>query len=516
MRLINHSLRFWNHHPALFYGVSSLLGFYCAFYDIQYLLFPLALFFTPYLFVLRQKTYIKPLIMSLLILFSSLLYGKAHHHPFALPTEGVVGEAYMEIESVSEQSTYFGKNWMYRCHLRNFYPSDPSFSMMRNIKCTISLPQRSNLIRPLANQAYLIKGQLEQSKHARYYFKIDKKEEWLGVQGSWSLAELRYGLKQQVMTLFKEFFRDSTSAIFLSGLMTGEFDDRIMQSEFARFGLQHIMAISGFHFSVIAGILSLILRIIVPRYMRTPCVLIALTAYFLFLGNSASILRSWIMIVIALTGEYFGKNGSALNSLGVALLVILLIDPLLSQTVGFQFSFLATAAILLCFSPINFFLESIFPKRPLSQMKDMNKLNQHGYCLLAFFRQGLALALAINIFVAPISLYYFHQFSYMSLFYNFFFPLFVSLSLFLLLIGLIFSCVFFPLGQVFHSINNVYTQWILNLIYNLPHSVDVYYEAEEVSLWFVVVYVCLTFMIGIHMRSQLSEKRIENQDLAYI
>ena len=516
MNRISEILRFWNRNPALLYGILSLLGFYGSFYGLERVCIPLLLLLLPYLIGLRNKTYWKPLSMGFLILVSSWIYGSVYHRPVLLPEEGVQGEAYIAIESISEQSSHFGKNWVYRCHLHDFFSVDGGFSGLRNVKCKISLPQQSGLMRPAADKAYLVKGRLLPPPHGHYFFKVDKKEDWLSVKGSWSFSEVRYRSKQCVMKWFESLYSHARSAVFLSGLLTGEFDDRMMQSEFARFGLQHIMAISGFHFAIVASILALILRFAVPSSAVTVCVFICLTAYFVFLGNSASILRAWLMITITLSGEYFGKKGSALNSLGVALLVILPLDPLLSQTVGFQFSFLATAAILLCFAPFNYFLESLFPKRPLSQMKEMNGWNRHGYCLLVFFRQGLALAMAINVFVIPLTLYYFHRFSYMSLLYNFFFPLFVSLSVFLLLIGLVFSLLFPPIGTAIHFVNNSYTNRILDLIYNLPSSVDRYFEIEEISLGIVSVHASLIFIFGIYMKSELLKRREESSEFLFI
>lgn len=509
-------VRFWNSHPALLYGISSLLGFYGSFYGFWVLLVPISTLLIPFFFSREEARFFKPLVLSCLILFSSWVYAESYKKTPKISAEGIEGEGYVEIESLSLQSTSFGKNWVYQCHLRYFYAHEQIAPLTTNIKCTISLPYKPNLRRPRADRAYLVKGTLVPLKNGRFFLKVDKEKTWLSVKSSWSLAERRYQIKRSLTKWFDTLFHTQRSAIFLAGLTTGEFDDRIMQLEFARFGLQHIMAISGFHFGIIASILSFLLRFIASRRVGIFCVFIFLTTYFLFLGNSASILRAWLMIVISLAGDLFGKKVSALNSLGVALLVILMADPLLSESVGFQFSFVATAAILLGYAPINELLESVLPKRPLDKIKDTSLLNKHGYCLLCFFRQGLALALAINLFVCPLTLYYFHQFSWMSLFYNFFFPLFVSFSLFLLIAGVVCSLALTPLAVLIHSINNIYTGWILNLIYNLPASVDLYYEIDSIPLWPVVVHLCIVFLGGVWLNYGLSDKRLERQDLVFI
>ena len=66
------------------------------------------------------------------------------------------------------------------------------------------------------------------------------------------------------------------------------------------------------------------------------------------------------------------------------MIVILIGNPQIAYHIGFQFSFLATASILIFYNPINIALQSILPKRSLSDITTMNTLNQHGYILSCF------------------------------------------------------------------------------------------------------------------------------------
>jgi len=92
------------------------------------------------------------------------------------------------------------------------------------------------------------------------------------------------------------------SASFLKGISTGDFEDHMMVMELGRFGLQHIMAISGFHFSLVALIISTLFAGFLPRKMASSTVIFLLSCYFLFLGCSPSILRAWVMIFVVLLG----------------------------------------------------------------------------------------------------------------------------------------------------------------------------------------------------------------------
>lgn len=506
MNFIYDLILFWRSYPALLYGIAFLLGFYCAFNPTWSLWIPLLILWIPFL------SNLKPLILSISLFLAAWFFGISYYQFPTLPEEGIKGIGWVEIESLSEQHSYFGKQWLYRCRLKKFIENGSNLCLAKNIKCTISIPQKWEIHRPLANQGYIVQGMLRQSDKGSFFIKVNRNENWLALKESWSFAEFRFQAKQKASKWIKSRFSHRVSGSFLAGLATGEFDDRIMQMEFSRFGLQHLMAISGFHFSIIAAILSFFLALWVPRRLCALLIIFLLNGYFLFLGCSSSILRAWIMISIAMAGYCIKKQASGINSLGVALIGVLIVDPLLCQTMGFQFSFLATAAILLFFSPLDHFACQILPKRGLSELFEMNIWNQHAYCILSFFRQGAALAIGVNAVVLPLIFYYFNIFPLMSLFYNFFFPLFASLSMFLLLVGLILG----PFGQIVHEINNIYTKWILNLIYNIPSSVDVYFEIKNIHKEFIIIHLCIIFLIGIWIRSELFRKKQESLDFVYL
>lgn len=239
-----------------------------------------------------------------------------------------------------------------------------------------------------------------------------------------------------------------------------------------------------------------------------------LSSYFLFLGWAPSITRAWITILIALLGLLLEKRSFALNSLGVALLVTLFLDPFCCQQIGFQFSFIVTASILLFHSASKFLVEQIWKKRPLSQMVEMSSLDQHGYYILSLLREAFALAISVNLTAFPIALFYFNKFPLMSLVYNLFFPFMVSISMLLLLLGILFSWSF--LGYVFHAINNRYTEFMLNFTYNLPTSWDITWRISSFPLWLLTLYLCLIFSAGILCRHYLESKKREVEDFVFI
>jgi competence protein ComEC len=480
-------ISFWERNPALLYALAILVGYSLAFTGKLILIIPLFFLLTDWK---------KSSIVIGLSLLSFLFIHYNYEFP-NIPQEGWRGSASFDIGSLASKSTPYGAQWCYNGKL--------SMNGHKNIPCTVTFPKKEEIERPLANQSYLINGRLKQNKKGNYSFIADKKTPWTPLKGSWSAAEMRFRAKKAVTDYIHKHINDERSADFLSGLATGTFDDPAMFTEFARFGLQHIMAISGFHFAIIASILAMLLRFIIPERLSTPLLILLLSSYFFFLGDSPSIIRAWITILIALIAITIERRSFGLNSLGAAILFILIYDPLMSQSIGFQFSVLSTAAILLFYPIFNDITQKIFIRRPLSQMSEMDWVNQHGYTILATFRQAMALGLAVNVVAFPAMLFYFQKFPALSLLFNLFFPFLVSISMLLLIIGLLLG----PFGGMIHAINNIYTRFTLNFLYGTPSKFDYTLHMDGIPMEFLIIYLAALFVGGIWMQHKLQENKLE-------
>lgn len=497
----------WRQHPALFYALSVLFGCFFAFNGSLSTLLPALIIILPILFKPSFALFIRT-VLAFSLMIGAFFYTSYSFHFPSLPPNGVSGMAFIEISSLSTKTTHFGKRWAYQGIIKNFIPDSSSHQNdhFRNLPFSLGLPYNEEIHHPLANQAYRIHGHLKQTNQNHYLLSVKKDEPWFPIQGSWGLAEWRYSLKQKVKVYISQFIKDEHASIFLTGVATGEFDDRFMSFEFARFGLSHIMAISGFHFAIICSILNLKLRFIFSKKISAIILIFLLTAYFIFLGNSPSVMRAWITICIALASYLFQKQGSALNSLGIAMLAILLYNPLMCMNLGFQFSFLTTASILIFFKGFDQLLQKAFKKRSLSKAIEMNAVNQHAYCFLAIFRQSLALGLAVNLIALPTTLFIFQKFPVLGLVYNLFFPFMVSISMLLLIMGMLLHSLLPPIGEWIHSINSVYSSFILKFTHNIPTPVDLMVKVNEFPLEIFVFYLSVCFCSGIYIKNKMEEK----------
>lgn len=432
-----------------------------------------------------------------------------------IPEQGIKGVAKVHLHAVSRKTNTFGKNWHYNAKVEHFIPEDSVYPTLRSIPVTIRIPDHKGSHRPLANSSYEIHGKLSKTKNGNYFLQPEKKLPWLPLSDSWSPVELRFNLKQTVNQYIKLRFQSESTGSFLAGIATGEFENRLLSFEFSRFGLQHIMAISGFHFAIVAGILSFCLSAFMPKKISLTLLIVFMTMYFIFLGSAPSIVRAWVSCILVFAALLFERTPLGLNSLGVGLLVVLIIDPALAYHIGFQFSFLVTASILLFYAPLDYYLQKVLHKRRLSVVIEMNSLNQYGFIILALFRQALALMLAVNLAAVPLTLYFFNKFPLLSIIYNFFIPWMVSIAMLLLIGGLIFDLINSHIGGIFHLMNEYFTEFMLDYTYYLPRSVDIKVHLAIHKEW-LLMFLGIYFLIGIYLRYDLKNKREITTDFIYL
>ncbi|MDT0686219.1 ComEC/Rec2 family competence protein [Autumnicola psychrophila] len=164
---------------------------------------------------------------------------------------------------------------------------------------------------------------------------------------------------------------------------------------YAAAGAVHILAVSGLHVGIILLILNWLLRPVefLPkgRYLKMAIIVLLLWAFAFIAGLSPSVIRAVTMFSFLAIGMQLKRKTSAMNTLFMSLLVLLLINPYYIFQVGFQLSYLAVFAIV-----------TIQPK--------LDNLYSPKYKITDYFWKILSVSIAAQIGVLPLSLYYFHQF----------------------------------------------------------------------------------------------------------
>ena len=119
---------------------------------------------------------------------------------------------------------------------------------------------------------------------------------------------------------------------------------------FQRSGIIHVLVVSGMHLVVLSAFLfGFLNKIRIPIRLSSIIVIIFILGLMALTGFTYSVIRAGIMMIIMLAGKTLYKNSDSLNSLGLALLIILLINPFAVKSVGFNLSFSAALGIIVLY-----------------------------------------------------------------------------------------------------------------------------------------------------------------------
>src|SRR5699024_936163 len=127
-----------------------------------------------------------------------------------------------------------------------------------------------------------------------------------------------------------------------------ELDKPLIQL-FQRWGLSHILAISGLHVGIIVGLIYFIfVRFsITTKEKAQVIIMIFLPIYAILAGSEPSVLRASFMIVVVLLFHRYQIRYQYADVISIIFLLLILYDPYIVYHIGFQFSFAVTFGLLL-------------------------------------------------------------------------------------------------------------------------------------------------------------------------
>ena len=126
-----------------------------------------------------------------------------------------------------------------------------------------------------------------------------------------------------------------------------------LRTDFSHTGTAHLLAISGLHLTIIAGILLSIGMWLFGRkhYTYIWLALGIIWLYALLTGMHPPVVRGAIMASIFLTAELLGRQRSAFTALAFAAAIMIGISPQILWTASFQMSFVAMAGLIFLAPP---------------------------------------------------------------------------------------------------------------------------------------------------------------------
>ncbi|MBQ9248251.1 MAG: ComEC/Rec2 family competence protein [Ruminococcus sp.] len=210
--------------------------------------------------------------------------------------------------------------------------------------------------------------------------------------------------------------------------------DLSLRDNFRYAGASYFIVVSGMHFAVIILILQKLLSLIRfrgARFLRFAISLAVIFAYMSVTGFQPSVMRSGIMISFVALGRCLRRLPYSLNHLGIAGLVMpCFLSPYSAGDIGLILSFYATMSILIWANPIakklcymdEYGNTPMFDFGRWIQKRRSKKEKKVSFDAVLFrhklrntFCSILAVSLAANILVFPITVFVFHEFSLVTL-----------------------------------------------------------------------------------------------------
>jgi ComEC/Rec2-related protein len=304
-----------------------------------------------------------------------------------------------------------------------------------------------------------------------------------------SFLKLRCSIREYIAKAFSTLFQDQEVSSLLGTLCFSLPCSQEMRKCIHKVGLDHILGVSGFHFSQLTFWMALASGYL-NRWAFSFMAWGALSLFFISVGPLPAVFRAWISSTLCIGQRVVGRSPNGFNSLGLGLLCLALYDPCSLGSLSLQLSFIATAALLAFFPLINRLLETILPAHPNAQLHSFSLLDQLLFCFLRFTRAALAVGLSITIVVLPYQLAYMSDFPLLGLFANLFLPCFFDIAFLLtsalLLLNLLLPFLTFPfaflLEKAIQTLINVVREapmpsWCMIQSIHLPEQLASFYIA---------------------------------------
>lgn len=164
------------------------------------------------------------------------------------------------------------------------------------------------------------------------------------------LLQLRSKLRKRLNELTWKYI-DKQRAPFAAAILLGNREQlsNERREQFLTTGTIHLLAISGLHIGILAGLFFLFYRVgVIGRSPALLCTIVFVLFYAWLVEFRPPVLRASILIVLFSIARLLGKSGLSYNLLALAGLIVLAFNPSDLFQIGPQFSFLAVLTIIFC------------------------------------------------------------------------------------------------------------------------------------------------------------------------
>ncbi len=280
---------------------------------------------------------------------------------------------------------------------------------------------------------------------------------------------------------FRKIFTNEISSV-INSIFLGEKNDipHKIKINFDKIGIYHILTTSGIQISLLSqSVLWILRKIKINNKLSHLIATISVFILEIFTGFSPAATKSCTITIIYLLGIVISRKSDKLNSLGISVLLMCLINPNYACSSGLLLSVFSTLGTILLYKPIkNRFQINI-------ESKFLNKI-------IDYIISNISLSISVIIFTLPIVMMYYGKISLISIISNIIIYPFALLIIFGAFFVNVLSCLQIPNYfinpyAVICGLSAKIIIWISDLFSKLPFS--------SIETDYGICYLCLSCII---------------------
>ena len=315
---------------------------------------------------------------------------------------------------------------------------------------------------------------------------INKIETILSKQQFFSLLDIRTNVLQTMKRLWT-----IDSYGFISGILIGQKSEvpKDLSNIFKSIGLSHVLVLSGFNITIVALFFVHIFRFL-PRKQRLYVALCGVWIFILFVGGEAPLIRAGLMGSFVIYAKIIERESNIWIAFTFSIFILTFTNPLTPIVdIGFQLSITALLGLLLGVPAF----KHLFLWTP----------KKFG------IQEILTTSFACQIWTLPIMLYYFGNFSLISLLANLLITPWVP---YLMLMGAISTIVtifggFFGIGLICAKITEVFSSTLLYVAKELAEVPFASIHLPITFTWYHIAIMYITLIMYYFYRIKLAERK---------
>lgn len=327
--------------------------------------------------------------------------------------------------------------------------------------------------------------------------------ERFGESGFLTVFDLVLGWRSWLIEEFTGRFNHATSGVMIASLLGDKhFLDKDTAEVFRDGGTFHVLVISGLHITFIGGLLLWLCgKLTRSRKIQLLVVAGTLWLYAVAVGLEVPVVRACVMFTTFLVSRAIYRNGNLLNTLGLSCLILLALRPSDLFTPSFQLTIVSVAAIVAMAFPLIEKLHKIgewmpdasspFPPNVPAWLKHFcemlywreliweiererqiwsarifkspafgSHVSGAFQTISAYLFEGLLISFVVQIWMLPLTIYYFHRVTPVSIFLNLWVGLLIAIesfaAIFTVMFGLVSNSLAYPFAVIADVLN-----WLL-------------------------------------------------------